>query len=89
MNEIKSISWNELYHKVYNDVDWNNCSRVTQNYLKEIKKRYDNEKLENKLLKLECIRLFNKLAEIVDYKDRFDLNYLENWIKEQKNENSK
>lgn len=89
--EIEGIEmlgeWNQIYHDVYEDVNWDNCSRATQNNLKELNKIYRETDLENKLLKNEILRLFDRLCDIVEYTQRFDMNYLENWLKEQKNEN--
>ena len=78
--------WNEIYHDVWEDVDYDNCSRTTQNNLKELNKMYHEVKLENKLLKNELLRLFDRLCEKVNYPKKYDMNYLENWLKEQKNE---
>lgn len=91
LDEIEGIEmlgeWNQIYHDVYEDVNWDNCSRATQNNLKELNKIYRETELENKLLKNEILRLFDRLCDIVEYTQRFDMNYLENWLKEQKNEN--
>ncbi len=77
--------WNQIYHDVFDDVNWDNCSRSTQNNLKELNRMYQEVKLENKLLKNEILRLFDRLCEKVNYPKKFDINYLESWLKDQKN----
>lgn len=81
--------WNSLYHEVWEDVDNDNCRRSTQNNLRRLNEIHRQTELENKILKCELVRLFDRLCSIVDYQRKFDLEYIENWIKEQKNENSK
>lgn len=78
--------WNETYNKVWNDVDWNNVKRSTQNSLKELNAIYRKTELENKLLRNEILRLFDRLCEIVDYNKKFDMDYLDEWLEEQINE---
>ena len=88
--EIEGIEmigeWNKIYHDVYEDVNWDNCSRTTQNKLKELNRMYQEVNLENKLLKNELLRLFDRLCIYAKYPKRFGMEYLENWLKEQKNE---
>lgn len=79
-------AWEETFNSVWVDVDWDRCCRRTQNNLKEIKSHIEDVELENQLLKLECIKLFNRLVKIAKSEKTFDLEYLENWLKEKKNE---
>ena len=75
---------------MWSDVDWNRVSRQTQINLRFLLKYILQKELENKLLKLECIRMFNRLALIAQSDKTFDMEYLENWLKEEikKNERS-
>lgn len=76
--------WNSLYHEVWEDVDNDNCRRSTQNNLRKLNGIYRQTELENKLLKCELVRLFDRLCSIVDYPKTFDQDYIENWLKSQK-----
>lgn len=86
--EIEGIEmlgeWNQIYHDVYEDVNWDNCSRTTQNNLKKLSEIHRETELENKLLKNELLRLFDRLCIYAKYPRRFDMEYLENWLNEQK-----
>lgn len=75
--------WNSLYHEVWEDVDNDNCRRSTQNNLRKLSEIHRQTEFENKLLKCELVRLFERLCNIVDYPEMFDQDYIENWLKSQ------
>ncbi len=77
-------TWKNQFESVWEDVNWDRCCRRTQNNLRGIKSHIEDVELENQLLKLECIKLFNRLIEIAKSEQTFDLEYLENWLKEKK-----
>ena len=76
--------WNRIYHDVWEDVDNDNCRRSTQNNLRKLAEIHRQTELENKLLKCELVRLFDRLCSIVNYDNKFDLEYIDNWLKSQK-----
>ena len=81
---IMISEWNRIYHDVWEDVDNDNCRRSTQNNLRRLNEIHRQTEFENKLLKCELVRLFERLCCIVDYPKTFDQDYIENWLKSQK-----
>lgn len=75
--------WNSLYYEVWEDVDNDDCRRSTQNNLRRLNEVHKQTEFENKLLKCELVRLFERLCSIVDYPKTFDQDYIENWLKSQ------
>ena len=84
MLNIMISEWNRIYHDVWEDVDNDNCRRLTQNNLRKLAEIHRQTELENKLLKNELLRLFDRLCIYAKYPRRFDMEYLENWLNEQK-----
>ena len=89
VSKEKIKEWELLFYDVWEDVDNDNCRRSTQNNLRKLNEIHRQTEFENKLLKCELVRLFDRLCSIVDYQRKFDLEYIDNWIKEREDENGK